>query len=375
MPCDGLVPEAFYPHILKPIEAGKRYKLSEPDFLTFSALEDGNRITFEDWDETTLYRIFSFEDSKGKWETDACYAEINKNERVQFKVADGKERGGLFGKMVYAFQAHTCSGSIMSLINQEMEEDAFSFAFAPCMGMRIAPKLPAIKLSARCYQGLFQGCENLTVAPGLPATELGKACYGDMFANCTSLQEAPELPATKLMNDCYADMFMGCTSLKEAPQLPAIELDEYCYLSMFMDCSALESAPELPAAVMKTGSYSGMFSGCSALVNAPELPASELALECYDAMFYGCSSLTTAPTLNASTLASRCYRGLFGGCEKINHITMLATSGFDSEDCLNGILEYGAATGTILVKDADVKATIESMENVIPAGWAVNIAQ
>ena len=34
-----------------------------------------------------------------------------------------------------------------------------------------------------------------------------------MFKGCTSLVQAPELPATKLVAVCYAGMFQGCTNL------------------------------------------------------------------------------------------------------------------------------------------------------------------
>lgn len=331
----------------KTIEAGKRYKLCEPEYLTFRALEDNNEIYFLDYDGTA-YRIFSLEEGKGEWIVDGIWDEVHQNERVQFKVADGVERGMISYNSFHAHAAHTWSGSIMSLINTDMEEDAFSFAFSDCPGMRIAPKLPATKISVRCYQGMFQYCENLTVAPELPAVEATEDCYGDMFANCTSLVVVPELHATKLGVNCYADMFMGCTSLKEAPRLPATELGDYCYMSMFMDCTALETAPALPATVLKNGCYESMFSGCSSLVNAPELPASELVGEC--------------------------YRAMFAYCEQLNNVKMLATSGLDSDWCLESFLEVVAATGTITLKNESAKATLEAMD-IIPEGWTVAIAQ
>ena len=60
---------------------------------------------------------------------------------------------------------------------------------------------------------LFSGCVGLAIAPVLPATTLAEGCYSSMFYGCSSLTTAPELPATTLANGCYSGMFRGCTSL------------------------------------------------------------------------------------------------------------------------------------------------------------------
>lgn len=357
----------------KTIEAGKRYKLSEPEYLTFRALEDNSDIVFQDY-EGTAYRIFSLEEGKGEWIVDELWGEVNQNERVQFKVADGVERGMISNFIFHAHAAHTWSGSIMSLINTEMEEDAFSCAFADCSGMRIAPKLPATKISVRSYQGMFQYCENLTVAPELPAVEVAEDCYGDMFHGCTALVEAPEvLPALKLYENCYADMFYECTSLVKTPRLPATELGDYCYMSMFSGCTSLETATELPATKATQGCYESMFENCSSLVTAPELPATELASECYAWMFYDCSSLANAPVLTADALYYRSYVGMFQKCGNINSITMLATSGINV-DSISEFMRDVAATGTITLKNESAKNILSNI-GIIPQGWTIEIAQ
>ena len=85
--------------------------------------------------------------------------------------------------------------------------------------------LPATKLSACCYQGLFEGCNNLTVAPELPATELAGHCYEAMFNGCSSLEHGPLLPATELEDNCYSVMFQYCSNLKSVICLATEYLD------------------------------------------------------------------------------------------------------------------------------------------------------
>ena len=60
-----------------------------------------------------------------------------------------------------------------------------------------------------------------------------------MFYYCIGLVIAPELPATTLEDNCYMNMFLGCKSLTTAPELPAPTLKSYCYYDMFQDCIKL----------------------------------------------------------------------------------------------------------------------------------------
>ncbi len=151
--------------------------------------------------------------------------------------------------------------------------------------------LPAKKLTASCYNGMFKNCTNLTTAPELPATKLKDYCYYGMFQGCTGLTTAPDLPATKLAGSCYYSMFYGCTALTTAPELPSTALENACYYWMFYGCTNLESAPKLPATTLKDCCYFGMFINCTSLMAAPELPATTLVNSCYMAMFNGCTSL------------------------------------------------------------------------------------
>ncbi|MDO4497771.1 MAG: hypothetical protein Q4B58_08100, partial [Bacteroidales bacterium] len=117
--------------------------------------------------------------------------------------------------------------------------------------------------------------------------------------------------------------------------------------------------------------FCGLFEGCKALETAPSLPAKTLADYCYYSMFSGCINLTEAPILPASTLAEKCYYEMFEDCNKLNNVTMLAATGFDASECLNGWLE-GAGTDASVAKRTlklyDV-GSYRAIENSLPDYW------
>ena len=169
-------------------------------------------------------------------------------------------------------------------------------------------------------------------------TENARYCY--LFSGCTALTTAPELPAMTLANQCYFGMFANCSNLTQAPTLPAETLKDRCYASMFDGCSSLTTAPELPAMTLDVFCYSYMFQACTSLTTAPVLPATELKQACYYGMFYNCRNLKTAPVLHATTLVGGCYLKIFNNCRGLENVTMLATDGFDSSECLDTWLGY-----------------------------------
>ncbi len=201
----------------------------------------------------------------------------------------------------------------------------------------------------------------------LPAKKLSASCYSGMFKNCTNLTTAPELPATRLKNYCYNGMFQGCTGLTTAPVLPATTLAEGCYYSMFYGCTGLTTAPGLPSTALKDNCYYWMFYGCTNLESAPQLPATTLKECCYFGMFINCTSLTAAPELPATTLVNSCYWAMFNGCTNLNYVKCLAT------DLGSGSTYYWladvAATGTF-VKAAGMTGW-DTGEDGIPEGWTV----
>ena len=186
-----------------------------------------------------------------------------------------------------------------------------------------------------------------------------------VYGNIMSLVDETGFATANALSQEYAfqELFNENTTLKDASGLllPAKTLTNYCYISMFIGCSALTAGPaELPATTLAEYCYNGMFYGCSALTAAPELPATTLAEGCYGAMFRECSELEAAPELPATKLVNNCYSLMFRDCTNLASVTCLATSGFNTEDCLyNWLYDAGsqATTPTLYVDPSMVEAS------------------
>ena len=253
-----------------------------------------------------------------------------------------------------------------------LKEHCYQNMFASCRALTSAPELLATTLTTDCYFGMFSDCISLTTAPALPATILGMHCYSNMFYNCESLTTAPELPATTLTDFCYSGMFQSCESLTTAPELSATTLMESCYQNMFSNCESLITAPALPATTLEKFCYFAMFQGCKSLTTAPELPATTLKNGCYGFMFYDCIKLTSAPKLPATALTERCYEKMFNRCSSLKSVTMLATTGFDAEDCLKEWLVDAAGEGTgTLWSSYNSENAPQIMKDNLPANWTI----
>lgn len=156
--------------------------------------------------------------------------------------------------------------------------------------------------------------------------------YGDNFENNNTL----------LGNYNFCSIFKKSNVISaENLVLPATSLTNYCYRAMFSLCSTLTIAPQLPATTLATGVYWYMFEGCN---------------------------ITTAPDLLATTLVNECYGNMFTKCSKLNYIKCLATSGFNTTNCLTGWVTDVSSTGTF-VKDSNTTWT--TGVNGIPTGWIV----
>ena len=143
----------------------------------------------------------------------------------------------------------------------------------------------------------------------------------------------------------------------------------------YIFCSLFKKAPVisaenlvLPATTLKEYCYRALFSYCASLTKAPELPATTLAKGCYWYMFEQCA-ITEAPVLNATTLVNECYGHMFEGCGLLNRITCLATSGFNTSNCLADWVKNVAGDGTF-VKAADATSWATGASG-IPSGWTV----
>ncbi len=202
---------------------------------------------------------YSFTGTEGSWnnytwaDKKGQQIDLNAKEglhRVYFRstVTDGSGQCSVDWSKYYYFSLtgmFEASGNVMSLIDSECQRvdvkpSEFYSLFIDCKTLRSAPKLPATKLAATCYQQLFKGCLQLINLPELPALVMKDNCYKSMFEDCKSITYAPALEATSLANNCYRRMFANCIKLQNAPELPAKDLVSECYKEMFINCNSLE---------------------------------------------------------------------------------------------------------------------------------------
>jgi hypothetical protein len=94
---------------------------------------------------------------------------------------------------------------------------------------------------AGCYQ-MFYNCYNLeTEIPISLAENIDAFACGYMFFNNYKLTKAPELPAIQLTASCYNQMFANCSGLTDTPILSAENPVAGCYNAMFNGCSKLNN--------------------------------------------------------------------------------------------------------------------------------------
>lgn len=161
-----------------------------------------------------------------------------------------------------------------------------------------------------------------------------------------------------IMSLIYGDNFVGQTTMTGT----------YNFCSLFKLAPVVSAENLILPAALTNYCYRAMFSKCSQLIVAPALPATTLAQGCYWYMFEECS-ITTAPELPATALVRECYGNMFISCGSLNYIKCLATTGFDTYQCLQNWVKTVAPTGTF-VKDANT-STWPSGIHGIPTGWTV----
>ena len=163
-----------------------------------------------------------------------------------------------------------------------------------------------------------------------------------------------------IMSLLYGDNFAESTTLTDST---------YTFCSLFKKAQVVSAEKLiLPATTLVNYCYRSLFSYCTTLTKAPKLPATTLAKGCYWYMFER-SAITEAPVLEATTLVAECYGHMFTDCGNLNEITCLATSGFNTSNCLADWVKNVAGEG------AFVKATSASSWTTgasgIPSGWTV----
>lgn len=181
--------------------------------LTFEAVNDETQISFHNFNEKTIkYRINS-ED----W--------VEKSTSVNVYLTVGSKVSFIGDNESYSDEYFQCSsnnnvcvyGNIMSLVNSA------GFAIATSLSDTYTFKELFMKRTTDDYQGNFLNHPNKELL--LPATKLTANCYQSMFQGCTGLTRAPVLPAPTLATSCYYQMFKGCTNLNYIKCLAEAILD------------------------------------------------------------------------------------------------------------------------------------------------------
>lgn len=266
-------------------------------------------------------------------------------------------------------------GNIMSLIYKDDFEDKFdlnenNISFAYIFSTKNLTditelKLPATKLSPKCYQRMFAGSSIKSIPSNLlPATTLANYCYYQMFDSCSNLEVVPSdlLKSAKVIPSYgYAYMFQNCTSLIEIPELPATTVQDYGYSYMFNKCASLKEVNfDLPVAQLYDSAYRCMFYNCTSLTKAPNIlstlagnkktngimTTTTYAIWLCGSMFRNCTSLVNAPTVNFIGKIgeySMCY--MYAGCTSIKQVNLKITT--LSSNCYNYMFDSCTSLTTI----------------------------
>lgn len=271
--------------------------------LTFEAKAANATVTFDILTEVATNPVYYRQHNSTAWTDWALYTDntaitlTNIGDIVQFKAENATYyTTGTNGSRIKCGADCYAYGNIMSLTDGDnfytadelKASHTFKYLFVDNIHLQIDALrpllLPATKLTAHCYEAMFNYCKALTVLPALPANELKDKCYFYMFSGCSQLTTVPEgyLPATQLAAHCYSGMFNGCTNLATVPTnlLPAETLAEFCYGYMFNDCSNLTVAPVLPAKTLVSGCYNSIFSTCTKLGSVTCLATNIYASDC-----------------------------------------------------------------------------------------------
>ena len=299
--------------------------------LTFEAAEAGAQVTF-----TIKVATGPVEYSRdGKiwspYTSDEAIELAAVGDKVSFRGTNAAYASDTQNSSISCYKDCYIYGNIMSLIKKEdfenvtkfTEDYTFNGLFKnndKIKNHTDATKylvLPATKMTAYCYYGMFFNCTGLTTTPVINVDCDGKmSCMNGMFYGCTGLTtvaEGSKISGNMGIYSCQ-DMFTGCAKLASVPSdlLPATSLAVECYSYMFQNCAELKKAPKLPAVTLSNGCYYWMFNGCTDLneawVKADYTVANN---ECTD-MFNGCTGANDASSKFHSAYAAN-YIGAFAG--------------------------------------------------------------
>lgn len=174
--------------------------------------------------------------------------------------------------------------------------------------------------SVGTFQEIYKDCTSLANPKwNFPMASRGNYVYAGMFQN-TAVTEA-RFPSSNITfaNYIFNNMYKGCTSLVTVPnELSWTTLADYCYQGLFDGCTSLTKAPSLPASVLPHACYGGMFNGCTSLVDVPDIRVTSIGAYSMNYMFQNCTSLTKNPIKEfPASINTQCYRSLFSGCTSL----------------------------------------------------------
>lgn len=360
------------------------YRAPLPDYLCFTALEDG----------TFTFTIYSGVDT-----TDCEYIEYstdgktwNRTNNVASTTVTITTPTILEGKKVYwrGYGYRYCPSN----------NDSYASYFSSTGTFNVSGKISSIILgpdfeSATQYRrryatnhsgnrsalrALFKDCTGLVDASGLILPNIGYnynfGFYYALFTGCTSLIDASfELPTVVTENNNggnYGHMFYGCSSLISPPVFNMSDCKADDFNGTFYNCTSLTIAPDISSITsLASGCFAYMFYGCSGITQPAKMNQfTTVTKDCFFGMYCYCTSLTTAPVLPAETLATNCYYFMFIHCSNLTWVKMLATDIPASGYLQRWMDSVKNTSDCIFIKHIDATWTTTGSSGV-PTNWTV----
>ena len=144
--------------------------LEEYKGLTFTAMEDGCSITYQNSDKTSAeyskdgVNWESYNGSSNGSITSFVGIRLNKGEKLYVRGTIDPAGQSLARHTKFVISGNvSASGNINSLNNNSdvLPPAAYADLFNGCTSLMSAPELPSVNLSSQCYYRMFKGCTNL----------------------------------------------------------------------------------------------------------------------------------------------------------------------------------------------------------------------
>ena len=138
--------------------------------LTFTAMEDGCSITYQNSDKTSAEYSkdgVNWESYNGNISSDVSSfvgIRLNKGEKLYVRGTIDPAGQSLAKHTKFVINGNVeASGNINSLNNNSdvLPPAAYADLFNGCTSLMSAPELPSVNLSSQCYYRMFKGCANL----------------------------------------------------------------------------------------------------------------------------------------------------------------------------------------------------------------------